>query len=88
MSNFTLCLERVGFLNVLRRYLLKLRGKRKDRADWWRNEDGTLKCFGHAHKYNEQSFHCCHLLDSGDCNRALQLECWKRSDPAEIHDID
>ena len=47
---------------------------------WWMNENGTLKCFGEAYSdYNQQSFHCAHLLDSGDCNEQVKRECLKVS---------
>jgi len=47
---------------------------------WWMNKDGTLKCFGEAFSdYNQQSFHCAHLHDYGDCTEQVKGECWKRS---------
>ena len=56
---------------------------RGDPLLWYKNEDGSLKCFGRAIEFrdNVSFFHCGQLNDHGDCNEALRRECWKRSMP-------
>jgi len=47
---------------------------------WYKNRNGTLKCFGDAFSdYNLQSFHCAQLSVVGDCNENLRKHCLKLS---------
>jgi hypothetical protein len=46
----------------------------------FKNEDGTLICFGMANEYNDgYSFHCAQLIHAGDCSDLLCKHCWKLS---------
>jgi hypothetical protein len=57
------------------------RNGKMEKQEWWHDKDGKLKCFGKPYEFSNygQSFHCAHLIDSGDCNETLKDICWKRS---------
>ena len=58
-------------------------GKESANMEWFENEDGTLKCFGHAYEYNRQALHCGQLIGAGRCNEQRREKCWNRSNPYE-----
>jgi hypothetical protein len=47
----------------------------------FKNEDGTLICFGKAYEYTAggREFHCAQLIGAKDCSVLLQKHCWKLS---------
>jgi hypothetical protein len=47
----------------------------------FKNEDGTLICFGKAYEYTAggREFHCAQLIGKKDCSELLQKHCWKLS---------